>query len=40
MKKLWNWYINIIHKYPVCYVYAAWGEGLIVGLLMVFCYII
>ena len=34
MKKLWNWKINLIRKYPVWCAYGAWIEGLIIGLLI------
>ena len=29
-KKLWNWKIKIIRKYPVWCAYAAWLEGIII----------
>jgi len=34
MKKLWNWKISIIRKYPVWCAYVAWIEGLIIGILL------
>jgi len=38
MKKLWNWQINLIRKYPVWCACAAWLEGLILGIiLMIVC---
>jgi len=39
IKKLWNWHLDFIRKYPVISAYIAWGEGLIIGiLLMIFFY--
>ena len=33
MKKLWNWKIDLIRKYPVWCVHAAWIEGTVIGIL-------
>ena len=33
MKKLWNWKIDLIRKYPVWCAYAAWIEGTVIGIL-------
>ncbi len=35
IKKIWNWHIDIIRKYPIWCAYAAWCEGLIIGILVV-----
>ena len=34
MKKLWNWKINFIRKYPVWSKCIGWCEGIIIGLLI------
>ena len=34
MKRLWNWHIIFIRKYPVTCAYAAWVEGLVIGLIV------
>ena len=36
MKKLWNSHINLIREYPVWCAYAAWNEGVCVGLIIGF----
>ena len=40
MKKLWNWKIKTIRKYPVWCAWGAWIEGLIIGLLVYHFFII
>ena len=34
LKKIWNWKIDLIRKYPVWCAYAAWLEGIIIGLII------
>jgi len=34
LKKIWNWKIKLIRDYPIWYAYAAWLEGIIIGLLI------
>ena len=34
LKKLWNWKINFIRKYPVWSKCMGWLEGIIIGLLI------
>jgi hypothetical protein len=34
MKKLWNWKVNFIRKYPVWSKCIGWCEGIIIGLLI------
>jgi len=34
LKKFWNWKIKLIRDYPVWCAYAAWLEGIIIGLLI------
>jgi uncharacterized membrane protein len=34
IKKLWNWKINFIRKYPVWSKCIGWLEGIIIGLLI------
>tara|TARA_B100000929_G_C15298477_1_gene349502 strand:- start:413 stop:622 length:210 start_codon:yes stop_codon:yes gene_type:complete len=36
VKRLWDWKINIIRTYPIWCAYAAWCEGLIIGILVMF----
>ena len=33
-KWFWNWKINLIRQYPIWCAYAAWLEGIIIGLLI------
>ena len=34
LKKFWNWKIKIIREYPIWCAYAAWLEGIIIGLII------
>jgi len=40
MKKLWNYKLSFIRKYPIMSAWLAWIEGLIIGLLVYHFFII
>ena len=33
-KRLWNWHLDFIRRYPIFSAYIAWGEGLVIGILL------
>ena len=35
IKKLWNWHIELIRRYPIWCAYVAWTEGLVIGMLLI-----
>ena len=34
LKRIWDWKIDLIRKYPVWCAYAAWLEGITIGLII------